>query len=181
MKIKTSNLITWVVAITVMVAAFAIIVTTKKNKEKILANKYQDVKEDVVKAPVSSGILATEVYKTEGGNDQENDNFFVKGKVNTLTDLIDKNKEFTVVWISASWCEICHAMRPFVSKSMNKFAEKIAIKEIDFDSNRSLVSQLGLYGTPVFIAISNDGREIKRWGGATQSNFESLLEQLSKF
>ncbi len=186
MKKKTSAYVTWMAIAVLLIGGIGLIINGKNRREQELAARYQDVTEDSPSLSVagnSGGSAATAnaqgPYKTEGGNEQENDNYFVKGRINTLVDLAEKDKK-TVVWVSAPWCEICHAMRPFIHKSVNKFADKVAIKEIDFDSNPHLVKQMGLYGTPDFIVIDSAGKEIKRWGGATQSSFEAQLQAVSQ-
>lgn len=182
MRTKGSIYITWIVVGVVLVGGVVLIVNGKGQRQKELANKYQDVKEETPTSSsnTNSNTIATGPYYTSGGNEQENDSFFVKGRVASLADIADKDKKATVVWFSAPWCEVCHAMRPFVGKSVNKFSDKLAIKEIDFDSNPHLGSQFGLYGTPDFVVVDQSGTEIKRWGGATQSNFEAQLQAVSQ-
>lgn len=183
MKAKKSTYITWVVIAIILIGGIALISQGKKSQEKALAEKYQDVKEEPLPTN-SNNAEATPAqdgpYKTEGGNEQEDDNFFVKGSVDSLTSLVDKEKSATIVWVSASWCEICHAMRPFVWKSMNKYADKVAIKEIDIDDNKQIARDYQILGTPAFFVLDKNGTIVTRFSGATQSAFESQLEKASQ-
>lgn len=118
-------------------------------------------------------------YITKGPNARD-DNFFIPGRVESLASLADPTKQATVVWVSASWCEICHAMRPFVAKSANKYADKVALKEIDYDINPGIVRDNAVYGTPAFFVLDQSGAIVSRFSGATQVLFEQHLERASQ-
>lgn len=118
-------------------------------------------------------------YITKGQNARD-DNFFIPGRVESLASLADATKQATIVWVSAGWCEICHAMRPFVWKSANKYANSVALKEIDYDTNPGIVRDNAIYGTPAFFVLDQSGVVVSRFGGATQESFEQQLERASQ-
>lgn len=118
-------------------------------------------------------------YQTTGP-DAEDSNYFIKGQVPSLTGLTNPEKNATVVFVSAPWCHICHEMRPFVADSVNKFADKIAIREIDLESNLHIARDYSILGTPAFFVINSEGNIIFRFSGADQETFESHLEKASR-
>jgi|GEM_PF-6702658 len=124
-------------------------------------------------------IPNSDLYITTG-KDAADDNFFIAGRVESLASLADTSKQATIVWVSASWCEICHIMRRFVATSANKYATKVALKEIDYDSNPEIVRDQAIRGTPAFFVLDKNGSVVSRFGGANQSNFEAHLERASQ-
>lgn len=127
----------------------------------------------------ASDASAQGPYRNSGPNARD-DNFFIPGKVTSLESLADQSKKATVVWVSASWCEICHVMRPFVWKVANKYAESIALKEIDYDRNPEIIRTYGIYGTPMFLVLDRSGQIISRFSGATQESFEARFDQITQ-
>ncbi len=170
---KKSTYMTIGVVVLIVVAAFAALAFSGKQRAKQEARQYQDL-------PASQASQNLGPYKTTGGNEQENDSFFTTGRVENLASLADANKNATIVWISAPWCGICHAIRPFIANSANKYADKVALKEIDFDSNPQIVSQMGLFGTPDFFVLNKTGAVVSKFGAVTQSTWEAQLQAASQ-
>jgi len=175
MKNKTQNYITVGLLLVVLLSAFYVIRQGRQKEAGELAKEYQREKVDNVAEPEISGP-----YKNNG-RDAEDDNFYIKGAVGQLEFLAEKNKNATVEWVSASWCEICHAMRPYVWKVANKFADKVAIKEIDFESNyNNIVLPNKIFGTPAFLVLDNTGSLAFGFSGATEEMFEDQLKMASE-
>lgn len=166
----SQNVKGWVISIVIIVAAIGAVVLFNHQKEKRLASKFADL------GPVANQTQTAGPYQTRGGNEQENDSFFTSGRVETLASLADPNKNATIVWVSAPWCGICHAIRSFIATSANKYADKVALKEIDFDSNPHIVSQMGLFGTPDFFTLNKEGVVVSKFGAVTQSTWEAQLQ-----
>lgn len=164
----------WVISILIVAAVIGAIVLINKQKQKHLAAKFADLPQTTNQSSVSGP------YQTSGGNEQENDNFFISGRVESLASLADANKNATIVWVGAPWCSICHAIRPFIATSANKFADKVALKEIDFDSNPQIVSEQGLFGSPDFFVLNKQGVVVSKFGAVTQSTWEAQLQAASQ-
>lgn len=117
-------------------------------------------------------------YKNNGP-DAKDDNFFTPGTFKTVTELRDQYKP-TVVWISASWCETCHYMRPFIWQVANKYADKIVLKEIDFaDNYKTIILPNYLFGTPTFLVLDTNGKVIHTFYGADEQGFDAELAKIS--
>lgn len=180
MKTKTSTYIAWVIVLVILAGSIFVISQGRQKEQERLKAEYQDVPEASPSQETATQQNAELPYKNIGP-DAADDSFFIKGNVGALSSLVEKDKNATVVWVSASWCEICHAMRPFVWKSANKYADKVAIKEIDFQDNyNNIVLPHKLFGTPAFLVLDKNGQLAFSFSGATQSMFEQQLEKASK-
>lgn len=163
----------WIIVGLILVAAISALTYSGRQRQKQEAAKYADL------GPVVNQTQTAGPYQTHGGNEQENDNFFINGRVESLAAIADKSKP-TIIWVSAPWCGICHAIRPFIANSANKYADKVVLKEIDFDSNPHIVSQMGLFGTPDFFTLNKEGVVVSKFGAVTQSTWEAQLEAASQ-
>ncbi len=121
----------------------------------------------------------TTPYVTNG-KESEDSNYFIPTTVPKLEQLVEPEKNATIVWVSARSCHICHQMRPFVAESANKFADKIALKEIDLLRNTAIAREFRITGTPTFFVLDSGGQIVHRFNGANQTSFESVLAQASE-
>ncbi len=115
---------------------------------------------------------------TNSGLEETDDNFFIAGTFQAISDLKEPNKP-TIVWISAPWCQVCKTMRPFIWQSANKYRDSLAFKEISFEDNYStIVLPNRFFGTPTFLVISNTGELTDTFFGASENEFNKKLEEI---
>ncbi len=113
------------------------------------------------------------------GHEAKDDNFFLPGTFQHLSDLKDSTKP-VVVWISASWCETCHYMRPFIWKTANNYTNKLVLKEIDFSDNYNTIVLPNYYfGTPTFVVLNTKGETVSTFYGADEKGFDEQLAKAS--
>lgn len=77
----------------------------------------------------------------------------------------------------APWCPTCRAQKPILKAlSMQKEHQALTIYEIDFDSQKSLLSSLNIQRQSTIVAFKQ-GKEVSRSIGATSSAaIESVLK-----
>lgn len=84
----------------------------------------------------------------------------------------------TVLWFSATWCEICKSMSPYVQAVVERHVDQVVITERDVDREPGLARQYAVRGTPTFVLLDENGQTITtRVGYLSESQFESFITQ----
>ena len=121
---------------------------------------------------VSQGPYISESLHEKG------DNFLIEPPTDVrLADLVEPEKEVTLLWFSAVWCEVCKRMRPYVAPTVNFYEKDISLKEINLDRNRKLVQDLGIFASPTFIVLDKQGFELFRYNGASQPQLDGQMRR----
>lgn len=81
------------------------------------------------------------------------------------------------VW--APWCGPCRMISPIVDKVSSEFVGKAKVGKLEADSNRELVSELGIRNIPTLL-VYKDGEIVDRLVGSVQEDkiTESLNAQI---
>lgn len=83
----------------------------------------------------------------------------------------------TLVWFSGTWCEFCERMEPFAHETASRFKDRLAFVEKSVDVDRAAAARYGVRGTPTFVLIDAEGKEIARFGfQATAGAFGQVIE-----
>ncbi len=69
----------------------------------------------------------------------------------------------TLVWFSATWCQVCERMEPFVLQTASGFSERMVFVEKSVDHDRSAARRFGVQGTPTFVMLDARGDQITRF------------------
>jgi len=69
----------------------------------------------------------------------------------------------TLVWFSGTWCHFCERMSPFAHAAASQFTDRIRFVEKSVDHDREAASRYGIRGTPAFVLIDQQGREVTRF------------------
>lgn len=69
----------------------------------------------------------------------------------------------TLVWFSGTWCHVCETMEPYVQSTIAQFGERMAFAEKSVDHDRAAASKFAVRGTPTFVLIDAQGRELSRF------------------
>lgn len=69
----------------------------------------------------------------------------------------------TLVWFSGTWCEYCEQMEPFAHSTAAALADRVRFVEKSIDHDRSAAARYAVRGTPTFVLIDGNGREISRF------------------
>lgn len=70
----------------------------------------------------------------------------------------------TLVQFAATWCEVCHAMEPVMANVRRATEGRLLLVEKDVDSDMDLVRRFHVRGTPTFVVLDAQGRELGRPG-----------------
>lgn len=93
------------------------------------------------------------------------------------TNLINPGKK-TILWFSATWCEICERMSPYVQSVVERHADRVVITERDVDREPALARQYAVRGTPTFVLLDESGKAVStRVGYLSETQFESFITQ----
>ncbi|MBI4090080.1 MAG: thioredoxin family protein [Candidatus Kerfeldbacteria bacterium] len=104
---------------------------------------------------------------------------YLKPSPVVTASLVNPGKK-TVLWFSATWCQICKSMSPYVQKVVEQHADQVVITERDVDREPGLARQYAVRGTPTFVLLDENGKTIStRVGYLSESQFESFIIQRS--
>jgi thioredoxin 1 len=98
-----------------------------------------------------------------------------------ITELNDNNyKDFTsegvvLVDVWAPWCGPCKMISPIVDKVSSDYQGKAKVGKLEADSNRDLVSELGIRNIPTLL-VYKDGEIVDKLVGSVQE--EKITESL---
>lgn len=102
---------------------------------------------------------------------------YLKSSPAVTADLTNPGKR-TVLWFSATWCEICRTMAPYVQDVVERHADQIVITERDVDREPALARQYAVRGTPTFVLLDENGRTVTtRVGHMSEVQFETFITQ----
>lgn len=69
----------------------------------------------------------------------------------------------TLVWFSGTWCHVCETMAPYAQSTIAQFEARVAFAEKSVDHDRAAASKFAVRGTPTFVLIDAQGRELSRF------------------
>lgn len=88
---------------------------------------------------------------------------------------VPAENELTLAWFSATWCEICKTMRPFINQVVAEFPN-VHLEEHDVDQEAALAQRFRVRGTPTFVFINAADKEILRFNGASENGFRQQIQ-----
>ena len=88
-----------------------------------------------------------------------------------------KNDKLVLVDVWAPWCGPCKMISPIVDQLSIDYNDKLSVGKLDADSNRDIVSELGIRNIPT-ILIYKGGVIVDKSVGSTSK--ESLTEMIEK-
>lgn len=105
-----------------------------------------------------------------------------KNMVSYITELNGENySEFTkegvvLVDVWAPWCGPCRVISPIVDRVSSEFYGKAKVGKLEADSNRDIVSELGIRNIPTLL-VYKDGEIVDKLVGSVQE--EKITESLN--
>lgn len=83
----------------------------------------------------------------------------------------------TLVWFSGTSCEYCEQMEPFAHQTAKQFSDRAVFVEKSVDEDRNVAAAYAVRGTPTFVLIDANGRELARFGfQSTAAAFTKAIE-----
>ncbi len=83
----------------------------------------------------------------------------------------------TLVWFSGTWCESCERMEPYAHATASKFTDRMVFAEKSVDDDKAATSRYAVRGTPTFVLIDANGKELGRFGFQTsEAAFVAAIE-----
>ena len=83
----------------------------------------------------------------------------------------------TLVWFSAVTCEFCEQMDPFAHDVASQFQGRMHFVEKSIRQDRTSTGRYGVRGTPTFVLLDAQGRELDRFNFLRDStSFASRIE-----
>ena len=71
------------------------------------------------------------------------------------------------------------ALGEVVQKGIQEF--KLKVREVDYDNEKDICKQYGVYGVPVMLVFWNDKLIGRHYGETTSEEFEAILKNYSEF
>jgi len=75
----------------------------------------------------------------------------------------ERNGLPTLVWFSAVTCEFCEEMEPFAHEVASQYQGRLRFVEKSIRQDRNATGRYGVRGTPTFVFIDAQGRELDRF------------------
>lgn len=82
----------------------------------------------------------------------------------------------TLVWFSGTWCHFCASMEGFAHAAAGRFTDEIRFVEKSVDHDRAAARRYCVRGTPTFVLIDVEGRELARF--SYQPDAERFARQI---
>lgn len=87
----------------------------------------------------------------------------------------------TLVWFSGTWCTFCRQMESFAFETAAEFDGQVRFVEKSVDHDSDATAKYGVRGTPTFVLIDAQGKEIGRFGfQSTAAEFEMAIAETLK-
>lgn len=87
-----------------------------------------------------------------------------------------RGKSLVVVDFSASWCGPCQHIAPFYDHLSCEYKNVLFLK-VDVDENEATKERFQINCMPTFIFLSNSGREMDRFEGASKKKLRAAVEK----
>jgi thioredoxin 1 len=87
------------------------------------------------------------------------------------------NNGLVLVDIWATWCGPCKMISPIVDEISSDYQGKLSVGKLDADSNREIVTELGVRNIPTILLYKNGEIVDKSTGAVTK---QKLVEMIDK-
>ena len=141
-----------------------------KEEEKLVENKEQNTNNNNLSQENKLEILKEEKTKTENSN------------IVTLTDENFKKEVLEskipyLVKFSATWCNPCKIIDPYLDEISLEMADKIKIGRMDIEDHPNTPVSYGVRGLPTLIIVKNSEAISMTVGGTTKSNIVKWINE----
>ena len=77
---------------------------------------------------------------------------------------------------SATWCQPCRAIAPFVEQLANEYAGRIKVTTVDIDESQATAQKYRIRGVPTLVMIKNGEIVGQQVGAVPKAKIQQLME-----
>tara|TARA_Y100000591_G_C21393995_1_gene479583 strand:- start:35 stop:376 length:342 start_codon:yes stop_codon:yes gene_type:complete len=89
-----------------------------------------------------------------------------------------ETKSYTLLFFTASWCEPCKKIYPFVEEIQSKIDNSIlSVQKIDIDNDNPLISIHNVRSVPTFVLLCNN-EYVDKITGSDKNKLVELLKNI---
>ena len=93
------------------------------------------------------------------------------------TDFAKSSEDYRVHFFHANWCSFCKSADKEISAQKNRIPDNVVVFKTDYDSEKSLKKQYGVFSQHTFVLVDRDGNEIAQWSGG---GIDTLIEKVKE-
>ena len=93
------------------------------------------------------------------------------------SDFEKSNEEYRVYFFHATWCSFCKEADRKLKQGKDRIPENVVVYKTDYDTEKKLKKQYGVFSQHTFVLVDRDGNEIAQWsGGDIQKLVDNVQE-----
>ena len=94
---------------------------------------------------------------------------------NNFQEIIDKN-QLVLVDVKAEWCGPCKVISPIVDEVSSEYQGRVTVGKLDADSNKDILSQLGVRNIPTLLLYKNGEIVDKLVGAVSKQKLTAMID-----
>ena len=93
------------------------------------------------------------------------------------TDFEKSSEAYRVYFFHASWCGFCKEADKELSAQKNRIPDNVVVYKTDFDSEKKLKKEYGVYSRHTFVLVDQEGNEIAQWSGGSIDTLIDMVQE----
>jgi thiol-disulfide isomerase/thioredoxin len=93
------------------------------------------------------------------------------------SDFEKSGEEYRVYFFHASWCGLCKSADSELSAQMNRIPDNVVVYKTDFDSEKKLKKNYGVFSRHTYVLVDKSGNEITQWSGG---GIDELMDKVQE-
>ena len=77
----------------------------------------------------------------------------------------------------ADWCGPCHVLSPVVAELADEYADRIAVRKVDIDTNTELAGRFGVRSIPTLVLFKDGSAKDIVVGAQPKSKISAVIER----
>ena len=94
------------------------------------------------------------------------------------SDFQESSEEYKVLFFYASWCSFCKDADRKLAQGANRIPDNVVVYKTDFDSEKKLKKQYGVFSRHTFVLVDREGNELTKWNGG---DIELLIDKVQEY
>jgi thiol-disulfide isomerase/thioredoxin len=94
------------------------------------------------------------------------------------TEFEKSSEEYRVLFFHASWCSFCKDADRKLSQSEDRIPDNVVVFKTDFDSEKKLKKEYGVFNRHTFVLVDRSGKELTKWNGG---DIDELVEKVREY
>ena len=93
------------------------------------------------------------------------------------TDFAKSDEDYRVHFFHANWCSFCKTADKEISAQKDRIPDNVVVFKTNYDSEKALKKQYGVFSQHTFVLVDRDGNEIAQWSGG---GIDTLIDKIEE-